>query len=142
MDLQLKFRADYFGYQFWSTDYTIPGALSDVLTIAHQDMTVTANQVHGLDIDPLEGVNVYLFTGTGSYQGIHQATDNNGQVVFHLPQMDYKARADYLSAQYWSDVFSWKGEWGTHLIKKKTIYESANHSLPLEHGGFSHIEIM
>ena len=57
----------------------------------------------------MQGVNVYLFTGAGSYQGINQATDANGQVTFNVPEKDYKARADYLSAQYWSDVFSWQG---------------------------------
>jgi hypothetical protein len=107
-DGDYRFRVDYFGYQFWSRDYTIPGTLSDVLTIAHQDVTVTVNQVNGVDIDPLEGVNVYLFTGAGSYQGIHQATDINGQVTFNVPEKDYMVRADYLSAQYWSDVFSWQ----------------------------------
>ena len=99
---------DYFGYQFWSNDYTIPGTLSDVLTITHQDVTVTVNQIYGVDIDPLEGVNVYLFTGAGSYQGINQATDANGQVIFNVPEQDYKVRPDYLSRQYWSDVFFWQ----------------------------------
>ncbi len=78
------------------------------LTITHQDVTVTVNQVYGIDIDPLQGVNVYLFTGAGSYQGINQLTDANGQVIFNVPEKDYKVRADYMSAQYWSDVFSWQ----------------------------------
>jgi len=107
-DGDYKFRADYFGYQFWSNDYTVPGTLSDVLSIVHQDVVVTVNQVNGIDIDPLEGVNVYLFTGSGSYQGINQPTDANGQVIFNVPEKDYKVRADYMSAQYWSDVFSWQ----------------------------------
>ncbi len=58
--------------------------------------------------DPLQGVNVYLFTGSGSYQGINQPTDANGQVTFNVPEKDYKVRADYMSQQYWSDVFSWQ----------------------------------
>jgi len=107
-DGDYKFRADYFGYQFWSNIYTIPGTLSDVLTITHQDITVTVNQVYGVDIDPLQGINVYLFTGSESYQSIYQATDANGHVTFNLPEKDYKVRADYLSQQHWSDVFSWQ----------------------------------
>ena len=78
-DGDYKFRADYFGYQFWSNVYTVPGTLSDVLTIAHQDVTVTVNQIYGYDTDPLEGINVYLFTGSGSYQEIYQVTNTNGQ---------------------------------------------------------------
>ena len=62
----------------------------------------------GYDINPLEGINVYLFTGSGSYQGVYQVTDANGQVTFNVPEKDYKARADYLSQQHWSDVFSWQ----------------------------------
>jgi len=107
-DGDYKFRADYFGYQFWSNDYTVPGTLSDVLTITHQDVIVTVNQIYGIDTDPLQGVNVYLFTGSGVYQGINQPTDANGQVTFNVPEKDYKVRADYMSAQYWSDVFSWQ----------------------------------
>jgi RHS repeat-associated protein len=86
----------------------VPGTLSDVLTITHQDVTVTVNQIYGYDTDPLGGVNVYLFTGSGSYQSVYQATDANGQVTFNLPEKDYKVRADYLSQQHWSDVFSWQ----------------------------------
>jgi len=78
------------------------------ITITHQDVTVTVNQVYGVDTDPLQGVNVYLFTGSGAYQGINQPTDANGQVIFNVPEKDYKVRADYLSGQYWSDVFSWQ----------------------------------
>ena len=79
-----------------------------MLAIAHQDVTVTVNQVYGVDIDPLQGINVYLFTGAGAYQGINQATDANGEVTFNVPEKDYKVRADYMSAQHWSDVFSWQ----------------------------------
>ena len=107
-DGDYKFRADYFGYQFWSNDYTVPGTLSDVLTITHQDVTVTVNQVYGVDIDPLQGINVYLFTGSGAYQEINQPTNANGQVTFNVPEKEYMVRADYLSQQYWSDVFSWQ----------------------------------
>jgi RHS repeat-associated protein len=61
--------------------------------------------VYGIDSDPIAGVKVYLFTASGAYQGINATTDANGQVVFNLPDQEYKVRADYLSGQYWSDVF-------------------------------------
>jgi len=32
-------------------------------------------------------------------------TDINGQVVFNLPDQEYKVRADYLGQQFWSQVF-------------------------------------
>ncbi|PQP34635.1 hypothetical protein C6A37_06750 [Desulfobacteraceae bacterium SEEP-SAG9] len=100
------FRADYLGYQFWTSICTVPDMLSEVLTISHQDVTVTVSEVYGAGTDPLANVRVYLFNAAGSYQGIYTNTDANGQVTFNLPQQDYKVRADYLGGQYWSDVFN------------------------------------
>jgi RHS repeat-associated protein len=100
------FRVDYLGYQYWTVEYTIPNAQADVLSIAHQDVTVTVNETYGLDTSALEGVPVYLFTSGGSYMSISADTDANGQVVFSLPSADYQVRADYLSSQTWSTVFN------------------------------------
>jgi len=100
------FRADYLGYQFWSNVNVVPGMLSDALTIAHTDVTVSVNEVYGVDSDPLEDINVYLFTESGAYQGQNAQTDVFGQVVFSLPDKAYKVRADYLGGQHWSEVFT------------------------------------
>jgi hypothetical protein len=62
------------------------------------EITVTGN---GL---ALQGVNVYVFTGAGSYLSRHSATDVNGKIIFRLPAGPYKFRADYQSSQYWSEV--------------------------------------
>jgi hypothetical protein len=48
-----------------------------------------------------------LFTANGAEVGVSTVTDDNGQAVFHLPEQEYKVRADYLDQQYWSDVFVW-----------------------------------
>jgi len=100
------FRVDYLGYQFWSNVSAVPGMLSDALTIAHTDVTVSVNEVYGIDSDPLEGLYVYLFTEGGAYQGLSASTDAAGQVTFNLPDKAYKVRADYLGGQYWSEVFT------------------------------------
>jgi len=100
------FRADYLGYRFWSNVSAVPGTLSDALNIAHTDVTVSVNEVYGVDSDPLEGINVYLFTESGAYQGYTAQTDAAGQVVFDLPDKAYKVRADYLGGRHWSDVFT------------------------------------
>ncbi len=105
-DGSYQFRADYSGYQFWSNVVTVPGMLSDVLTIAHQDVTVTVNEAYQSGFTPIEGMNVYLFTSAGAYQGINLQTDAQGQVTFGLPDRDYKVRADYLGGRYWSEVFN------------------------------------
>ncbi|MFH2044001.1 MAG: RHS repeat-associated core domain-containing protein [Pseudomonadota bacterium] len=67
---------------------------------------MVVNQVYQSAFTPLESIKVYLFTSSGSYQGINATTDSQGQVTFNLPQQDYKVRADYLGGQYWSDVFN------------------------------------
>lgn len=100
------FRADYLGYQFWSNVCAVPGLLSDSLTIAHTDVTITVNEVYGVDSDPLENIPVYLFTDSGAYQGQNFQTNAAGQVVFSLPDKAYKVRVDYLGGQHWSDVFA------------------------------------
>ncbi len=100
------FRTDYLGYQFWSNVCSIPGLLSDALTIDHTDVSISVSQVYGLDSEPLDNIPVYLFTESGSYQGVNARTDAAIQVVFSLPDKAYKVRADYLGGQHWSDVFT------------------------------------
>ena len=38
--------------------------------------------------------------------GRYANTDQQGQVIFSLPEKDYKVRADYLGSQYWSEVIT------------------------------------
>ena len=101
-----KFRADYRGYQFWSAVSAVPGTLSGVLAIAHQDVAITVNEAYQASLTPLENIKVYLFTSAGAYQNINATTNAQGEVIFSLPQKDYKVRADYLGGQYWSPVFN------------------------------------
>ena len=105
-DGSYKFRADYRGYQFWSAVSAVPGALSGVLSIPHQDVAITVNEAYQASLTPLEGIKVYLFTSAGAYQNINATTNAQGQATFSLPQKDYKVRADYLGGHYWSPVFN------------------------------------
>jgi ribosomal protein L30E len=105
-DGDYRFRADYMGYQFWTPDYTVPNNQSDVLAIAHQDVTVTVNERYGFDTTALEDIPVYIFTAGGAYMGQHVTTDASGLVTFNLPAADYQVRADVLSSQTWSAVFN------------------------------------
>ena len=109
-DGSYKIRVAYLGYQFWTDIFTIPTETSIDFTIPHQDVTVTVTSDYNGDVIPLEGISVFLFTPSDSYLSIAQVTDVQGQVTFSLPQMDYKVRADYLSEQYWSQVFNWADE--------------------------------
>jgi len=103
-----KVRADYLGDQFWSENTLVTTDTNIDLTIAHQDVRITVNEMFQGTPDPLEGINVYLYTPSGSYLSQSRTTDDNGQVSFHLPQKSYKVRADFLGRQYWSDEFTWQ----------------------------------
>lgn len=102
-----KFRADYLGYRFWSDVATVPATLTETLSVPHQVVTVTVNEAYDPDVTPLAGIPVYLFNVSGSYLKVQAMTDVAGQVAFELPQEQYKARADYLSIKYWSELFNW-----------------------------------
>jgi hypothetical protein len=99
-----KFRIDYLGYQFWSDVIEIPVTLSEIVTIPHGSVAVTVEGQY-LQAEPLAGLTAYLFTSAGSYMGKYATTDDNGQVIFNLPDREYKVRVDYLGRQFWSNVF-------------------------------------
>jgi len=105
-----KVRADYSGYQFWSDVIEVNSNANYLLSIPHQDVTVTVIVDYNGVVEAKENLKVYLFNITGTYLGQYQITDDQGQVTFNLPQKDYKVRADYLSQQYWSDAFNWTYE--------------------------------
>jgi hypothetical protein len=90
-----KVRTDYLGQRFWSEEFTWQDTTVSV-PMADAKITVTGS---GL---PIEGVRVYLFTESGSYSGLYETTDSNGQVLFRIPAGTYKFRADYQGSRYWS----------------------------------------
>jgi len=104
-DGDYKIRVDYLGYQFWTETFTIPSASALTFDILHQDTTITVKRDFNGDILPGESIKAYLFTAAGAYLSQNLTTDVTGQVVFSLPAQEYKVRADFLSAKYWSDVF-------------------------------------
>ncbi|MBN1831791.1 MAG: hypothetical protein JW896_06725, partial [Deltaproteobacteria bacterium] len=85
----------------------MPTILSGEFTIAHQDVIITVEGTYQESSDPIEGINVYLFTASGSYVSRSQVTDPGGQATFNLPEQSYKVRADYLGQQFWSETFTW-----------------------------------
>ncbi|MBN2439235.1 MAG: hypothetical protein JXL20_11630 [Deltaproteobacteria bacterium] len=101
-----KVRADYLGCPFWSDVVQVTSATRIDLTIPHHTVNITVNSTYQGSSMPLLGINVYLFTPSGSYLGQNQKTDAEGRVNFSLPDRDYKVRADYLGRQYFSAVFN------------------------------------
>ena len=91
-----KVRADYLGQKFWSNPFTWQDTTVTV-PMADAEITVTGAGA------PLDGVKVYVFTGSGSYLSQNGTTNADGKITFHLPAGDYKFRADYQGNRYWSD---------------------------------------
>ena len=92
---EYKVRADYLNQQYWSEPFTWTDA---TVTISEGNADITVTSLG----NPIDNVNVYVFSETGSYLGIHDITDENGHTSFRLPEGNYKFRADYMSNQYWS----------------------------------------
>ncbi len=93
-----KVRADYLNRQFWSDVFTWEDKTVEI-PMADAEITVTGGGF------PQEGVRVYAFSPSGSYLGLYETTDENGQVAFRLPTGDgvsYKFRVDYQGSQFWS----------------------------------------
>ncbi len=97
-----KFRVDHLGYQFWTGTSDVPASLSASLLIPHRNVVVTVERIYK-DAAPLPGLKTYLFASSGAYMGESGLTDENGQMVFFLPEKTYRVRVDYLNGQYWSD---------------------------------------
>ncbi len=101
-----KFRVDYLGYQFWTELVSVPETLELAMNLDHQDLAIRVQGVLAGDSRPLVDIPVYLFTPSGSYLSLNSRTDGNGEVVFNLPPMPYKVRADTLGWQFWSEEFN------------------------------------
>ena len=100
--MEVKFRVDNLGTQFWSQTYTVSAPTEATLSIPYQQVTITVNGMFQGTPTPLEGISVYLFTAAGSYLGQYQTTNSSGQTAFDLPEGTYKVRADYMNQQFWS----------------------------------------
>lgn len=94
-DKDYKVRADYLSQQYFSAVFN---AQDTTINIPMADAEITVVQ----GSQNLNGINVYAFTTTGSYLGIHGTTNDTGKTTFRLPAGTYKFRADYQGSSYWS----------------------------------------
>ncbi|MBW1789275.1 MAG: chitobiase/beta-hexosaminidase C-terminal domain-containing protein [Deltaproteobacteria bacterium] len=98
-----RFRIDYLGHRFWSETVNLPGAYALTVTIGEETVSVTAFMSTG----PVEGIPVYVFSGSGSYLGVKGTTDAAGAAAFELPVgVTFMFRADLFRNQYWSDPWT------------------------------------
>jgi hypothetical protein len=101
-----RLRADYLGYRFWSQDTPVVTDTAVAMTIGHHDTELTVSGVFLEEPVPLQDVGVYLFNPAGSYLGSSAATDENGKVLFSLPEKAFQVRADVLGGRFWSPEFT------------------------------------
>lgn len=95
-----KFRADYNRETYWSETVNVPAASSVTIEVGLAQVTVNVRDPLGNNI---ANVRVYAFQHDGSYLGMTGTTNQSGQVIFELENGNYKFRADYQGATYWSD---------------------------------------
>ena len=99
-DGSYRFRADFNGTEFWSSDVNdcaVPGC-SAYTVIVTVPVAVTVSDTGG---SPHPGLPVYAFDGA-AYSGYHATTDAKGQVLLTLPQGSYRFRADLNGTQFFS----------------------------------------
>jgi hypothetical protein len=96
-DRLYKVRADYLGKQYFSQEF-IQANMSIDIPMADAQVTVTGAGF------PREGVDVYVFSQSGAYLGVHGRTNAGGAVTFRLAEGFYTFRVDYQASQYWSAV--------------------------------------
>jgi Flp pilus assembly pilin Flp len=95
-----QFEAYYQGKFFASEEVKIPTYSFAVIEIERTGFTVTvANQ----DGQAKSGVAVLAYRENGAFCGTG-VTDFSGKVVLPLTEGEYKFRADYQSANYWSET--------------------------------------
>jgi len=95
-----RFRVDFNGTQFWSgagSHCDVPGCSSAEVTVS-VPLALSIQNVQG---GMVSGVKVYAFNGA-TYTGYSATSDANGQATLTLPLGNYRFRADYNGAQYWS----------------------------------------
>ncbi len=103
---EYKIRTDYLGYQFWTDTTWIADHTSIDLTLPHKDISITVAGVYQGTATPVTEVKTYLFSPSGQYLNLYQKTDDQGQVVYSLPDRAFKIRTDVLGQQFWSEAFT------------------------------------
>lgn len=103
-------RTDYLGHTFWSETVSLPASRAITLTITHQDVSVTVQKSFDSQAEPLEEVDVSLYTDSSACDTAAGTTDSNGMAIFSLPERTFAVKADYLGSPYWSDPFIWKDQ--------------------------------
>ncbi|MBR9982507.1 MAG: chitobiase/beta-hexosaminidase C-terminal domain-containing protein [Desulfatitalea sp.] len=101
-------RIDYMGHHFWSEPIHLAGDSNIAVLLPHHAVELTVLGQFQEALQPLEAIDVHLFSVTGDDLGIGQTSDDQGRVIFDLPDAVFMARADTLGGPFWSDEFTWE----------------------------------
>ena len=69
LNLDIKCRADYLGYQFWSETTAVTTGLQISLPIPSHQIDISVQGSYQGQVQPFEGINTYLFKPPSSYLG-------------------------------------------------------------------------
>lgn len=92
-----KVRVDYLGSRYFSGLFNWQD-MSIAIPMADAAITVTGGGF------PQDDQRVYVYSESGTYLGLSQATDTDGKVTFRLPAGSYKFRVDHQGGQFWSGL--------------------------------------
>ena len=90
-----KVRVDYLGSRYFSRLFN---GQDTSVRIPMADAAIT---VSGAGF-PQADRKVYVYSDTGAYLGLSQATAGDGKVTFRLPAGTYRFRVDHQGSQFWS----------------------------------------
>lgn len=98
-----KFRVYYRANNYWSDLVNSPDKDEAVIETGERPFTVTIVDESG---QPVKNAWVYPYSGNNVYTGLSGRTNNQGQIVFNIPEGNFTFRADYKGTSYWSAAIS------------------------------------
>ncbi|MCP5100800.1 MAG: hypothetical protein GY943_35060 [Chloroflexi bacterium] len=98
-----QFRAYYHGHNYWSEVVTSPDSDATNIQTGERPFTVTVLRANG---QPARDKRVYVFTGSRAYIGLSGRTNDQGEVVFNIPEGSFTFRADRSGTSYWSPIIN------------------------------------
>jgi RHS repeat-associated protein len=101
-------RVDYLGYPFWSDVLAVTADTEERFVLPHHEVRVRVGLKIAEAFLPLSTISCTLFTPEGQRLNVQGRTDDHGEMVFRVPERNYRVRGEYLGQEYWSADTTWQ----------------------------------